>query len=108
MSSAQKDYWTECVEIAFCDAGIAATPEQIEIVAGAVEGGHENYGMAFYQPPSGEHTESEVARLKRELSEERRKVVCGECKGVGRVTEQGPYHSYNSECSKCRGEGRVL
>lgn len=41
------DYWKECIEAAFNDAGIEATPEQIEAVAGDVECGHENYGMAF-------------------------------------------------------------
>lgn len=41
------DYWTECIEVAFDEAGINATDEQIQCVAGAVEGGAENYGMAF-------------------------------------------------------------
>ena len=40
------DYWTECISTALDEAGIVATKEQIEIIVGAVEGGHENYGMA--------------------------------------------------------------
>jgi len=40
------DYWIECVSVAFEDAGIEATNEQIQSVAGDVEAGFDNYGMA--------------------------------------------------------------
>jgi len=106
MSDAQRDYWTECVEISFEEAGISATPEQIEIVAGGVEGCHENYGMAFYTPPAGEYLRSEVADLKRQLQAEIDKVLCAECNGRGSITIQGPIHSSTSSCRKCKGDGR--
>lgn len=100
------DYWKESVEIAFNDYGIVATKEQIEGVARDMEGSHENIGQAFYQPPAGEHLREEINNLKRELEKERRKEVCPECKGKGRITTYGPYHSGNSECMKCRGNGK--
>lgn len=40
------DYWKECIEEAFEDAGIKATQEQIETVTNWVEGAHDNYSMA--------------------------------------------------------------
>ena len=43
------DYWTECVEEAFCDAGLEATKKQVDCVANWVEGAHENFGMATGQ-----------------------------------------------------------
>lgn len=106
MSDAQRDYWTECIEISFEEAGISATTEQIESVAGVVEGCHENYGMAFYQPPAGEYRDQENALLKRELAIEKEKVICDKCKGRGRIISQGPCHSSDSECIQCCGEGR--
>lgn len=108
MADAQRDYWTECIEISFEEAGIHATPEQINIVAGGVEGCHENYGQAFYSPPAGEHLRGEITKLNRELDDERRKVICSECKGRGSITTQGPYHSATSSCMKCNGDGRHL
>jgi hypothetical protein len=59
----KKDYWRECVDVAFEDAGITATDEQRKIVAGGFQGAHENYGMAFYSPPAGEHLSSEISSI---------------------------------------------
>ena len=106
-TSAQRD-WRECVDEAFSDAAIEATYEQKENVAGRLQSAHENYGMAFYSPPSGEHYRSEIDSLSRELRAERNKVHCEECDGRGRIITPGPYHSSDSECWKCRGEGRHL
>lgn len=49
--SAQHDYWKECISIAAEECDLALTPEQLDCLAWAAEGGHENYGMAFYSPP---------------------------------------------------------
>ena len=46
------DYWRECVSQAAGDCGLTLTTEQLESIAYAVEGAHENYGMAFYSPPA--------------------------------------------------------
>ena len=106
MSDAQRDYWTESIETSFEEHGVTATPEQIEAVAGDVEGCHDNYGLAFYTP-SGDHRDTEIKQLRDELEKERNKRICSECKGRGRIVTQGPYHSSDSECSECRGEGRL-
>lgn len=106
MTDAQRDYWTECIEIAFDENGITATPAQIEATAGDVEGCHDNYGLAFYTP-SHDPREDEIERLRKELQAERNKVICTECNGRGRIITQGPHHSSNSECWECRGDGRL-
>jgi len=46
------DYWKECIAIAADECGATLTAEQIEEIAESVQGGHENYGMAFYSPPA--------------------------------------------------------
>ena len=102
-----EDYWAECIEIAFQDAGITATQDQIATVAGAVEGAHENYGLAHGHDciPNPLHEENE--RLRRDLKREKDKVACPECRGRGDLTSRGPIHSATSQCWKCRGEGRI-
>lgn len=49
-----REYWKECISVAADDHGIVLSPEQIDTLAESVEGGHENYGMAFYSPPSSD------------------------------------------------------
>ncbi len=105
--SAERDYWRECVDAAASECGLVLTEEQAECLAGAFQGGHENYGMAFYQPPSGEHCRAEIKDLELKLKEEREKVVCPVCKGGGRLTSYGVTHTANSPCWKCGGDGKV-
>lgn len=100
------DYWNECISEAFDDAGISATKEQIKNVAISVQGGHENYGMAFGYDAIPNPLETENKRLKKQLTQEKEKVFCDKCRGSGRIIMQGPSHSSESECYKCRGEGR--
>jgi hypothetical protein len=52
--SNEREYWEECIGITADEAGIELTDEQISILAEGVEGGHENYGLAFYSPPSSD------------------------------------------------------
>lgn len=106
MSDAAEDYWDECVTEAFEQAGLTATEEQIKIVAGDIQVSHENYGMAFHSPQS-DGGQREIDHLTRELQAERDKRICYECNGKGRIITQGPCHSSDSECSNCRGEGRI-
>lgn len=49
---AQRDYWQECISIAADECEVILTPEQLAYIADSVEAGHDNYGMAFYSPPS--------------------------------------------------------
>ena len=104
--SAQQDYWTECLECSFDEAGIVATPEQIESVSRDVEVSHENYGMAFYQPSGPSQIEIDLKETRRLLAAERDKIICRDCNGRGRIITQGPYHSSNMHCDKCNGDGR--
>jgi hypothetical protein len=46
------DYWKETLSDAAQECGLALTGEQLTCLADAAEGSHENYGMAFYSPPS--------------------------------------------------------
>lgn len=100
-------YWEEAVECALSDEGIAATKEQIANIAGSIQVCHENFGMAHGYDCIPNPVVQENERLQRELSKERSKRVCEECSGRGRIVTNGPYHSSDSECHKCRGEGKL-
>ena len=52
------EYWKECVSIGADECGAELTDEQLDYIAGSVEGGHENYGMAFYSPPASDRLDS--------------------------------------------------
>ena len=74
------DYWTETIAEAFEDAGITATEEQIQTVAGWAEGAHENYGMAhgYDSIPSPASTEIDMLKKahEKELEEMQRQIDC--------------------------------
>ena len=107
-----EEYWKLCVEEAFSEAGIEATDEQINTVAGVVEGGHEVFGEMtgldvanknFHQK---EASDLETARS--ELAEEREKVRCEACKGIGSTTiAVGASHWSTDSCHECGGSGRI-
>lgn len=105
-----REYWTESVEASFNDAGIAATKEQIENVAGDMEICHEQYGMVSGDEVASQNfhaaREQEIANLRRELYNEREKTICHTCNGSGTITVNGPCHSASSQCWKCNGQGR--
>lgn len=105
-----KEYWVECLSITAEESGITLSAEQIDELAAGVEGGHENYNMAFGYDVA---TNNRYAQLEREKADaksaaerERRKVHCRDCNGHGRIEIPGPYHSSNHECVKCGGAGR--
>lgn len=100
------DYWEECISIALEECGLSATKEQINDIAGAVEGAHENYGMAFGYDAIPNPLQEENRKLQAEIKAERDKVICELCHGKGRIITPGPYHSSDSECPRCRGDGR--
>lgn len=101
-------YWIDSIEAALDAAGIVATQKQIEQIAGDVETSHELYGQAHGYECIPNPIQEENTKLKRQLEQEQRKVVCPECKGKGRIYSQGPYHCSDSQCDKCRGEGYVI
>lgn len=102
----KNDYWAECIAIAAEECGAVLTNEQRAYIADAVEGAHESYGMAFYQPPSP--LPGEIKRLEGELRKERSKVACRECGGEGRLRYNVGSWGVNTGCDKCRGEGKHL
>jgi hypothetical protein len=101
------DYWKECVSVAAeeCDADLSS--DQITYIANAVQVAHENYGMAFYSPPAGEHIMRENKQLARELARERAKVFCDGCKGTGRLRYNAGPWAVDTQCSKCHGHGKI-
>ena len=46
------DYWKACIAEGADSCGLSLTDEHLTELAESVMGGHENYGMAFYSPPS--------------------------------------------------------
>ncbi len=100
------DYWRECIECSVDERGIALTDEQIGWLAEDVAGAHENYGMAYPTPSGPSQIEKDYAELEEKLRDEKDKVHCNACGGRGRIYSQGPYHGSDTECWKCRGEGR--
>ena len=48
------DYWQECLSNAAEECELSITSEQLKCLADAAENGHDNYGMAFYSPPSSD------------------------------------------------------
>ncbi len=99
-----KEYWQEAVTSALDEISISLTKEQISIMADNIQISHENIGLAFHTPESP--LKSESNRLEEELQKEREKVHCKKCNGSGRITDDDGVRSSNSECFKCRGEGR--
>ena len=101
-------YWIEAVSSALDEHGIEASDKAIVGMAKDIEISHENYGMAFPAPSGPSQLQRDIDDANRMLDEERRKVHCRSCGGAGRIITQGPYHGTDSECWKCRGEGRHL
>lgn len=98
------EYWQECIAVALDEAGVIATIEQINEIADTVEGAHECYGMAFYQPENP--LIGELKEAKQALKAEQDLVFCQTCRGSGSLTSHGPYHSATSSCWKCNGNGK--
>lgn len=48
------DYWKECISTGAEECDLELTGEQLECLAETAQGGHENYGMAFYSPPASD------------------------------------------------------
>lgn len=98
------EYWIEGVTCALDEAGVTATAEQIKEIAYAMEGAHDCYGQAFYQPENP--LIGELKEVKQALKAEQDMVFCRICNGSGSTTMHGPYHSCTSSCWKCNGKGK--
>lgn len=97
------NYWEECISEAFHEAGITAAANQISFVAEAVEGAHENYSMAFGHDLAPNPLIRENDTLKQEMKDQKSKVRCERCKGLGEI----PGYGGADECFKCNGSGLV-
>ncbi len=102
------DYWRECIESAFEEAGIQASEKQISVVTDCVDGAHENYGMAHGHECIPNPLAEENRRMEEELKKEKDKVFCRNCNGYGRVIENFGIRSSDTECWICHGEGKHL
>jgi hypothetical protein len=102
------NYWQECIETALEEVGIKATPEQVKAMASFVASAHEQYGMAHGHDCIPNPLVLENEKLEAELEKERRKVVCKECGGTGRIFAYCGTFISDSPCDKCNGEGKVL
>jgi hypothetical protein len=106
------NYWKECITIALDDLGLVLTDEQIDYLADSVEGGHENYGMAFgydcIPNPVESRTQMELRELKRKNQEHddwmNKTKPCYTCSTTGTVKD---CWGRDQTCFDCYGKGRV-
>ena len=102
------DYWEEAFCCALEEAGIPLPEkERLALAVAVLKGAHENYGMTHGHDAIPNPLYAENDRLEKELKKEREKRVCEHCRGRGRVNAFGPYHMSDSQCDKCRGEGKA-
>lgn len=102
------NYWEECLAIAFEEAGIKATQEQIKEVACCVEGAHDNYSTAMGYDAIPNPAQEELDRLKSSIKKKQEWInktePCIECFTTGWVTDGW---GRGQVCYACRGKGRV-
>jgi len=99
-------YWTEAISEIFEEHGVTATAEQMAKVASDVE---------LLSSTAGEYSsesvirpgDEEVTKLRTELTLEKQKVVCKECRGHGFIGDSSDPTRYESECFVCKGAGRI-
>lgn len=101
------EYWPICVEEAIGELEIAATDEQIEMLAERMQIAHET--RAEYSPaPSPDR--GELERAKALLQAEKEKFdaprgLCPRCKGKGRTAGGTTTYFCWNQCASCSGEG---
>ena len=106
------EYWIECVSIALEEAGVSASQEQINHIANAVQGGHENYGMAHgydaIPNPVKYQAERDLEELRKEVSQrkewEQSTKPCEACITIGAVKDGW---GRDIDCFNCGGKGRI-
>ena len=102
------DYWLNCIDSAFDEAGIVATLAQREQVAADVKTSFELYNEYTGEYLIPDPREETIERLKKQLATELRKIVCPECRGSGNEYSYGPSFTAISSCYRCGGTGKVL
>lgn len=102
------NYLKESIEAALDDREINLSEDDIDYLTNAILGAEECYGLYSGAECIPNPLSSELEETKIKLKQERNKVFCEKCSGTGRIVDYGPYHGSNSECWKCRGEGKYL
>lgn len=106
------NYWEECISIAAEECGLTLTDEQLKYLTDAVEGGHENYGMAHgydcIPNPIESQAKSELQSLKRQMQKDDEWKAstkpCPACNTNGWVKDGW---GRDTTCIECDGKGRV-
>lgn len=106
------DYWGECIKESFEDAGISASPDQIDTVISWVEGAHENYSLGTGLDVANANFISDEARELEELKKniEKRRIweiettPCRSCTTTGFVRDGW---GRDRTCAACDGKGRI-
>ena len=96
--------WRELIAESLSEHGVIATDDQVALIAEDAIGIAEGIREHSYQPENP--MISELAESKAALKREQDKATCQTCKGTGYLISYGPYHSSESSCWKCRGDGR--
>lgn len=102
------NYWLEALDSSLDEhcPSVELTPALREAIANDLRIAHEMYGEATGTLCIPNPLKADLEATTRALKAEREKVHCRECNGRGRIIENGPYHSSNSQCDKCHGEGK--
>lgn len=106
------EYWKECISIAADECGLVITDKQLNELADSVQGGYENFDMAFGYDVASRNWESdeskELKRIKREQDNRRIWVAstkpCRVCTTTGLVRDGW---GRDMTCPECNGEGRI-
>lgn len=103
-----EQYWRASLENILDEIGIVLTAGQFEELVESCD----SAASMQWEATGGEHIpnpiELEAKRLTKELEHERSLVHCKECAGSGRIITYGPHHGSDTECWKCRGQGKHL
>lgn len=95
------DYWLDALESSLEEQDIALPREMRVKIARDLTIAYENIGMAF-NIPTTHGGDSDAQKLRKELYDEKRKVICNRCQG------SAIDKSYGGRCDLCEGTGRVL
>lgn len=109
MSNMASGYWRDAVIAVLEEIG-ASIPdaEKLDAAAEVLESYRDNYGMAHGHDCIPDPRDMEIKTLRKSLDTERGKITCSECKGTGWLFRGDSVRSSESQCWKCRGEGRHL
>ena len=101
------DYWKACLEASFDEHGIIVSDATLAAIAEDMQMAREMESESCGYLSIPDPRDTEIKTLKRSLETEMAKSFCITCQGTGRITESSGVRSSNTQCWKCRGEGKV-